>query len=174
MTTLWNEMSKHYRGVVVAALFGLLIVSQLPACHAKAQRYDTRVEILSARTMGGQHGKAPPSLVEFEMRFVDCPGDVKRVVRGDKALAACAAGIKVGEKLSAAIDFKYDRERENYRGDLVKLGPCDVKLDPKEDANYETVQVCRDLKTSGVVVGVHCDKKREGELVEKCPWLRRL
>jgi len=174
MTTRSSKASTHYTGSFAGVLFGLLVVPVLSACHAKAQRYDTRVEILSARTMGGQHGKAAPSLVEFEMRFVDCPGDVRRVVRGDKVLAACAGGLKVGEKVAAAIDFSYDRERENYRGDLVKLGPCDVKLDPKEEANYETVQVCRDLKASGVVVGVHCDKKREGELVEKCPWLRRL
>ncbi len=164
----------HYEGWIARALFGLLMVPVASGCHAKAQRYDTKVEILSTRTMNGEPGTAAPSRIEFEMRFVDCPGEVKRVVRGDQALAACAGVLKVGERVPAAIAFSYDRERENYRGELVKLGPCDVKLDPKEDANYETVQVCRDLKASGAVVGVHCDKKREGELVEKCPWLRRL
>jgi len=173
MTTRWSKMSMQNRTLFAGAL-GALLVVLVSGCHAKAQRYDTKVEILSTRTMGGQQGKTPPSLIEFEMRFVDCPGEVKRVVRGDKALAECAGALKVGEKVPASIDFKYDRDRENYRGDLVKLGTCDVKLDPKEDANYETVQVCRDLKASGVVVGVHCDKKREGELVEKCPWLRRI
>ena len=157
----------------IGFLLALVVVPGL-GCRSKVQHFDTKVEILSTRTMGGQQGKAAPSLIEFEMRFVDCPGEVKRVVRGDKALAACAGGLKKGETVPAGIDFSYDRERENYRGDLVKLGPCDVKLDPKEDANYETVQVCRDLKASGVVVGVHCDKKREGELVEKCPWLKRI
>ena len=144
------------------------------SCREKAQHFDTKVEILSARTMGGgQQGKAA-SLIEFEMQFVDCPGDVRRVVRGDKQLAACASGIKKGDQLPAAIEFAYDKTRENYRGDLVKLGSCEVKLDPKEDANYESVQVCQDLKASGVVVGVHCDKQREGELITKCPWLRRI
>ncbi len=155
-------------------VFALLCVFAVPACKPKVERFETKVEILSARPMGTQQGKVAPTLIEFEMRFVDCPGEVKRVVRGDKALAACSSAIKKGDLVPASIDFAYDRERENYRGDLVKLGPCDVKLDPKEDANYETVQVCRDLKASGVVVGVHCDKKREGELIEKCPWLRRL
>jgi hypothetical protein len=173
MTTLRNEMKMHDRGFLAFALSGLFAVL-VSGCHEKAQRYDTKVEILKLRLMGTQHGKTAPTLIEFEMRFFECPGEVKRVVRGDKALAECAAGLKVGEKVPASIDFSYDRERENYRGDLVKLGPCDVKLDPKEEANYESVQVCRDLKSSGVVVGVHCDKKREGELVEKCPWLRRI
>lgn len=156
------------------ALFTLLLGSAVSACQSKPQHFDTRVEIQSLRTMGGQQGKAAPSLIEFELRFVDCPGEVKRVVRGDKALAACAGGFKVGETVPAGIDFAFDRARENYRGDLVKLGSCEVKLDPKEDANYESVQVCRDLKASGVVVGVHCDKKREGELLDKCPWLKRI
>lgn len=173
MTMHGSKMSMHDKRLFAGALCALLAVVA-SGCRAKAQRYDTKVEILSTRLMGTQQGKTAPSLVEFEMRFFECPGEVKRVVRGDKALAACAGSLKVGDKVPASIDFKYDRERENYRGDLVKLGPCDVKLDPKEDANYETVQVCRDLKASGVVVGVHCDKKREGELVEKCPWLRRI
>ena len=168
-----RNVASFTRSLLVVFLSGTTALLSA-SCRDSAKHFDTRVEILSTRTMGGQQGKAAPSLIEFEMRFVDCPGDVRRVVRGDKVLAACAGGLKVGEKVAAAIDFSYDRERENYRGDLVKLGACDVKLDPKEDANYETVQVCRDLKASGVVVGVHCDKKREGELVEKCPWLRRL
>jgi hypothetical protein len=151
----------------------LLLAVGVSGCHDKAQRYDTTVEILSTRVMGAQADKAP-SLIEFELRFVDCPGDVLRVVRGDKTVAACASALKKGEKVKASIDFFFDKERENYRGDLVKLGPCDIKLDPKEEANYETVQVCKDLVASGVTVGVHCEKKREGELVAKCPWLKRI
>jgi hypothetical protein len=174
MKPLRSKQSMLVKRSLAGFILGLSLVSAVSGCRAKAQRYETKVEIISARTMGGQQGKAAPSLIEFEMRFVDCPGEVKRVVRGDKALAACAGGLKKGETVPASIDFSYDRERENYRGDLVKLGPCDVKLDPKEDANYEMVQVCRDLKASGVVVGVHCDKKREGALIEKCPWLRRM
>ncbi|HET7541009.1 MAG TPA: hypothetical protein VFK05_14095 [Polyangiaceae bacterium] len=173
MTTRRSLLNAHENRAFACALIALL-TALIAGCHAKAQRYDTKVEILSTRVMGTQHGKSAPSLIEFELRFFECPGEVKRVVRGDKALAECAGELKAGEKVPAAIDFKYDRERENYRGDLVQLGSCEVKLDPKEDANYETVQVCRDLKVSGVVIGVHCDKKREGELVEKCPWLRRL
>jgi hypothetical protein len=142
-------------------------------CHDKAREFDTQVEIVSTRTMGGQQGKAP-SLIEMEMRFVDCPGEVRRVIRGDKTLAACAASMKSGERLPAKIAFSYDSERENYRNELVKLGPCEVKLDPKEDANYETAQVCKDLVTTGVTVGIHCDRRREGDLIAKCPWLKRL
>jgi hypothetical protein len=168
-------MVRRHTGPVGACVLGLglLAVVLTPGCHDKRRRFDTRVEIVSARTMGGQGGKAP-SLIELEMLFIDCPGEVRRVARGDKALAACAGAMKAGEKLPATIEFSYDGERENYRDDLVKLGPCDVKLDPKEDANYETAQVCRDLMATGVAVGVHCDKKRDGALIAKCPWLKRL
>jgi hypothetical protein len=154
-----------------AAVLGL--VATIPSCHRAPKRFDTRIELVSTRTMGGQGGKAP-TLIELEMRFIDCPGEVYRVMRGDKALAECAGTMKPGEKVSAVIEMSYDKDRENYRDEVVKLGTCDVKLDPKEEANYETVQVCRDLMATGVAVGVHCDKKREGELIAKCPWLKRL
>lgn len=159
---------------VAFCLLGLAPLVLTPGCHDRPQRFETRVELRATRTMGGQQGKAAPSLIEMEMRFIDCPGEVHRVMRGDKALAACAGGMKVGETLPVTIEYAYDSERENYRDDVVKLGPCVVKLDPKEDANYESVQVCRDLVSTGVTVGVHCDKKREGELIVKCPWLKRL
>jgi hypothetical protein len=161
------------KSLAAVCVLGLGALAMLPACHGKPQRFDTKVELLSTRTMGGGQGK-PASLIEMEMRFVDCPGDVHRVMRGDKALAACAGGMKAGEKVTATIEMSYDGERENYRDEVVKIGACDVKLDPKEDANYETVQVCKDLMATGVAVGVHCDKKREGELLAKCPWLKRL
>jgi hypothetical protein len=166
---------RRSKRVVPVRLVGLcLVLVTASACRETGKRYDTRVEIVSARTMGGQQGKAPPSLIELEMTFPDCPGEVRRVVRGDKALAACAGGIKKGDTLPATMEFGYDAERENYRAELVKLGPCEVKLDPKDDANFESVQVCKDLMASGVTVGVRCEKKREGELLAKCPWLRRL
>jgi hypothetical protein len=156
-----------------SCLLGSIALVTATACHDSKKTFETRVEIVSTRTMGGQGGKAP-SLIEMEMKFIDCPGEVRRVMRGDKALAACAGGMKAGEKLPATMEFSYDAERENYRDELVKLGPCEVKLDPKEAANYETVQVCTDLMATGVAVGIHCEKKREGELLVKCPWLKRL
>ncbi len=156
-----------------ACVSALVMLALLPACHGKPQRFDTRVELLSTRVMGGQQGKAP-SLIELEMRFIDCPGEVHRLIRGDKALAACAGAMKAGEKVPLTIELSYDGERENYRDEVVKIGACDVKVDPKEDANYESVQVCKDLISTGVAVGVHCDKKREGDLIAKCPWLKRL
>lgn len=149
------------------------LLALLTACRDSPKTFDTHVEILSMRLMG-THGGKPASLIEMEMRFTDCPGEVRRVMRGDKALAACAGGIKAGDTIPAVIAYSYDSERENYRDDLVKLGPCEVKLDPKEDANYESVQVCTDLVSTGVAVGVHCDKRREGEMITKCPWLKRL
>jgi hypothetical protein len=161
------------RSFLLLCLGGLALATA-SGCKDKPKRFDTRVEIVSARTMGGGQGKGAPSLIELEMTFPDCPGEVRRLVRGDKALAACAGGIKKGETLPATMELSYDAERENYRGDLVKLGPCDVKLDPKDDANYESFQVCKDVMASGVAVGIRCDKKREGDLIAKCPWLKRL
>jgi hypothetical protein len=94
-------------------------------------------------------------------------------MRGDKAFAACATKLEKGDKLKAEVTLAYNSERGSYQSDLVKLGDCEVKLDRKDEANYEIFQDCQDLKASGSTVGVHCNRRREGELLQKCPWLRR-
>jgi hypothetical protein len=35
------------------------------------------------------------------------------------------------------------------------------------------VENCTEVKASGSVVGVRCDRMRTPELIAKCPWLRR-
>ena len=35
-----------------------------------------------------------------------------------------------------------------------------VKLDPKDEANYQMVEACTEAKASGVVVGVRCERGR--------------
>jgi hypothetical protein len=95
-------------------------------------------------------------------------------MRGDKAFGECATKLKVGDRLSAELVLSYSSQRGTYRNDLVRLGDCPVKLDPKDEANYEIYQDCQELKASGSTVGVHCNRRREeGPLLAKCPWLRR-
>jgi hypothetical protein len=135
---------------------------------SKPKRYTTTVEVLQARRFGQGSG-----MVDLELRYVDCPGDARRIMRGDKAFGACAPSIKVGDKLPAELVLKYSAEKGAYRSDLVHLGDCPVTLDPKDEANYEIYQDCQDLTASGATVGVHCDRQRGENLLAKCPWLRR-
>jgi hypothetical protein len=48
-----------------------------------------------------------------------------------------------------------------------------VKLDAKDEANYQTYENCSDVKATGLTVGVRCERTRSEELLNACPWLRR-
>ncbi|MET0595918.1 MAG: hypothetical protein ABW133_24675 [Polyangiaceae bacterium] len=157
----------YLAGVLLASLFSA-------GCGEKPQKFTTTVEIVGVQRLGGnQDPKAPPPMMDIELKYSDCPGDARRVMRGDKTFSQCGAKFKKGDKVPAEIVLSYSSERTQYRSELVRLDDCEVKLDPKEDANYETVQDCKDLMASGAVVGVHCDRTRNAALVAKCPWLKR-
>ncbi len=144
------------------------VVVFLAGCESE-KTYSTSVEILQVEAFG----ESPPTQLGLEFRYADCPGDARRVIRADKAFAQCAPNIKAGDKLKAEIATSYNSERGTWRSDVTKLGDCAVKLDPKEEANFEMVQTCSEIKTTGVVVGVRCDRTRNQELIAKCPWLKR-
>jgi hypothetical protein len=136
----------------------------------KPKTYATTVELIDIEHFGDAPGK--PDQVNFVMRYADCPGDNRRVLRGDKQLAECTKSLKEGDKVEVQILTKWASDRGFYRTEVTKLASCEVKQDPKEEANYEMSSVCSDVKTTGVVVGVHCDRSRPKELVAKCPFLR--
>jgi hypothetical protein len=155
--------------------FALLLVlpALLGACN-KPKHYTTTVEVLQVRRFGQVDPKTGGGqTTDLELRYADCPGDARRIMRGDKAFGACASQLKVGDRLEAEVVLAYSSERGMYRNELVRLGSCAVKLDPKEEANYEMVQECRDVVASGAVVGVHCDRQRSDAMLAKCPFLRR-
>jgi hypothetical protein len=154
---------------LLAYALPLLLCAVVTVGCDKPKHFTTNVELLQVRRFGQGTG-----MVDLEMRYSECPGDARRVMRGDKAFAACATKLDKGDKLKAELVLSYSSERGTYRSDLVRLGDCEVKLDSKDEANYEIFQDCQDLKASGSVVGVHCNRRREeGDLLAKCPWLRR-
>ena len=154
--------------VAVFAIFG-----SSAGCGEKPTKYTTTVEIVGLQRLGNQDPKALPGMMDLELKYTDCPGDARRVMRGDKTFSQCGAKFKKGDKVPAELVVSYSWERGQYRSEILRLDDCEVKLDPKEEANYETVQDCKDLISSGAVVGVHCDRTRNKDLVAKCPWLRR-
>ncbi len=151
------------------ALTGAVV---LAGCSHPSKRYTTNVEIQQVQAFG-RDPKTTPTLVDVEMKFLDCPGDARKVIRAEKAADACVASLKKGDKVEAEIVTTYVAATSSQRAEVVRLGTCPVKTDPKDSANYEIVQVCTDVLFSGVPIGVHCDRKREGEIVEKCPWFKR-
>lgn len=152
------------------AIAMLVLGLGLSACE-QAKQYTTTVEIIQVE----RFGQAPEaaSQMNVELRYAECPADGRRVIRIGDDTARCSRAIKAGDKVKAEITTKYVADRGSYRSEIVKLGECAVKLDPKEEANYEVVQTCTDIVTTGAVVGVRCDRTRNADLVAKCPWLRR-
>jgi hypothetical protein len=138
---------------------------------SRAETFTTTVELVDIEHFGEQPAAAKQ--VNFELRYADCPGDNRRILRGDKDLAACTKDLKEGAKVPMEIVSKYQSDKGGYRSEVTKLAGCPVKWDAKEEANYEMTSVCTDVKTTGAIVGVRCDRSRSKALVEKCPFLRR-
>ncbi|MFT3765492.1 MAG: hypothetical protein QM820_08260 [Minicystis sp.] len=154
----------------LSAAFGVAVLVTLAGCE-KPRTFTTTVEVTKIRRFG-QDPKVP-GVTEMELKFSECPGDAIKVMRADKSFSECGAKLKRGDKVPAEVVLSYSRERSAYRNDIVRVADCPVKIDPKDEANYELVQECRDLVATGVDVGVHCDRTRSPEMLAKCPWLRR-
>jgi hypothetical protein len=158
---------KRSRGPRLAAvLLGTLCLSL--ACRGKPQRFSTRVEVVQVRTFGSTN-----KLTDLEVKYADCPADARQFMRLDKEFTACGQPLKAGDKLPADVLLTWNPDRGFYRNEIVRLGKCEVKLDPKDEANYQSVEACSEVKASGIVVGVRCERGRSPALLEKCPWLRR-
>lgn len=155
----------------VACVLAAVALVALPSCSPKKKVYRTTVEVTRVHAFG-RDPKAP-GMMDVELRYVACPGDARKVVRGDKTFASCGLSLATGQKLEADVVSTYNAERGTFRSDVVKLGTCDLKTDPKDEANYEQVEDCSELKITGAVVGVRCERKRSDALIDKCPWLRR-
>jgi hypothetical protein len=148
----------------------LVCVLPLVSCKEKPKQFATTVEVMQVRTFGAAAG---PKLTDLDLKFAECPGNARQIMRAGREFSECGTKLKAGDKLKAEVLLTYNSERGTFRNEITRLGNCAVKLDPKDEANYQMVENCTDVKASGVVVGVHCDRTRSPELVAKCPWLRR-
>ena len=149
-------------GAAVAAFAG-------SGCHEAKRTFKTNVEFIQIR----QFGASQPKLTDMELKFVDCPGNARKIMRAPRDFGECGSKFKVGDKVDVDVEVIWNSERGNYRDKIVRIGDCPIVLDTKDEANYQLVENCTELKRSGSVVGVHCDRKRSDELVKACPWFFR-
>jgi hypothetical protein len=148
----------------------ILGVAILGACKDKPKTFNTTVEVMQVRTFGAAAG---PKLTDLDLKFNQCPGNARQIMRAGKEFSDCGTKLKVGDKLPAEVKLSYNAERGSYRNEITRLGSCKVTLDPKDEANYQMVENCTEVKASGVTVGGRSQRGRGPELVAKCPWLRR-
>jgi hypothetical protein len=153
------------------AIAGATLTTLLLVACESPKRFTTTMEVLQVEPL--TDGTGAVARVSLELRYADCPGDSRRVIRAPKAFLACATGMKEGDRLKAELLSTWQSDRGSYRSDILRLGDCPLAQDPKDDANYELVQTCTDIVATGAVIGVRCDRTRSPELVAKCPWLRR-
>lgn len=156
---------------VTIGLAALAAVSTFAGCK-RATRHQANVEIVQVQRFGRDLASGP-SLMDVEMRYTDCPGDARTLVRADRGFSTCAKDIKAGDKLKVEVVSEYNDARGQFRAEVKKIGDCAVQVDTKDEANYETVQTCVEKKATGATVGVRCERKRSPALLAKCPWLRR-
>lgn len=155
--------------VVVVLLTSSFLVLGILGCES-AKHFTTTMEVLEIERFKDPRGIVTLGL---ELRYAECPGDARRIVRADSGFASCASALKPGEKVKAELYSTWQSDRGSYRSDILRLGDCAMKLDPKDESNYEMVQTCSDIVATGAIVGVHCDRTRSKAMVDKCPWLRR-
>jgi hypothetical protein len=155
------------RSVLVAVPLALVAVA---GCNASSKKYTTTMEVLENEPFTDEKGVVTYGM---QLKYSDCPGDARRVIRAGKEFAACGPKVKAGDKLKADIIANWDSDRGVYRTEITHLGECPLKQDRKDEVNYEMVQICTDIMATGSVVGVHCDRNRPKEQVDKCPWLKR-
>jgi hypothetical protein len=170
---------KRFRDSVLLSL-GLSL--PLFGCKEDPKRFTTTVQVMQVRTFGGGQAGAQAGaggqaggqrLTDLDLKFVECPGDARQILRAPREFSECGTKLKVGDKLKAEVLLTYNAERGVYRNELTKLGACAIKLDPKNEANYQMVENCSEVKATGVTVGVRCERGRTPALVAKCPWMRR-
>jgi hypothetical protein len=151
---------------VCTAFFASLIVG----CADKTKTFDVRVEVARVRPVARDADQAVLA-IDVELRFPECPGSAMTVIRGDRAFAECVQTLHVGQAVPATI--VWHRRGDRHVDDIVQLGGCRRVPDPRDDAWVEVVQRCEDLVENGMVVGVHCDRRRSKPLLERCPWFQR-
>lgn len=153
--------------LVLPAVTALMLT--VSAC-GDTKKYSTTMEVLQVQPFTDEKGAETYTL---QLKYSECPGDARRVIRAGQEFASCGPKTKPGDKLKTDIIARWDSERGVYRTEITHLGDCALKQDRKDEVNYEMVQICEDIVATGSVVGVHCERNRPKEQVAKCPWLKR-
>ncbi len=155
---------------LIGALIGLAAVLTL-SCETKPKYFDTKVTLKSVEVVA-RDAKNEPQIIEVQVEYPDCPGEQLETLQGNVEFTRCALKYKVGDEIGAQIEWG-PTDYGHYDSEIVKLGDCPRKRDPRDARSYEVVQTCADVMVNGVKAGFHCDRKPTEELLGKCPWFAR-
>lgn len=144
----------------------LLLVS---GCGHKEQSFKTQVEITRMDVVTKDAAGKPQSM-DVEFTWTAC--GQRETIRGNAAFATCMTSRKVGDKLPVDVLWHWD-EGGAYDWDITKMAECARPYEDGDEASFDTVQECTEIKDHGVVTGFRCLKIPEKAMLEKCPWFRR-
>ena len=154
----------------VSTSLGLLLASS--ACKNETlETYTTRADLERLQVIRTAPDGKTPILIDVEFSYEDCPGEQRKMIRGGKEFAACVQKYKPGEKVPIVEIWGYQVEG-GKNSKVTQVGDCPRPPDPEDEASFEVVQVCDDIKVHGVRVGFRCDYTPGPELLDVCPWFR--
>jgi hypothetical protein len=152
------------------AAFAALAVS-LAGCGKKTKSYVANVEIQRFDMRADDKGK--PLSADLEFSYFECPGTQIEVIRGNGEFATCMKKHKLGDKVPVKIEHHWSDADGAWDWDVLEVGECKRPYEEGDEASFDTVQECEDIKAHGATVGFHCNRIPQKALLEKCPWFGR-
>jgi hypothetical protein len=154
-----------------AVLLLLVCCLAVESCHSGPRTFESTA--LTTRVVPVHRdasGRVQTMDVEFD--WVGCPGRQHQLVRAGADFAACAASLKPGETVPVTVLWEWD-EHGHYDWHVLELKGCKLAHVDDDDSSYEMVTACESVRSHDAVVGFHCDRSSDGDLIRKCPWFRR-
>ncbi len=150
-------------------LFPLLVAS--PGCRPEHKEFVSSVT-LNRISVVERDDKGNAVSTDVELRWKECPGEQLQLMRSGKEFSECMKKHKPGETAVVKVLWEWD-EHGHYDWHVIDVGGCPAPPVDDDDSSFDQIQECVPSIQHDAVVGFHCDRLPEGELLEKCPWFRR-
>jgi hypothetical protein len=152
--------------------FPFVLSTLLASCHSGPKTFDSNVTVERLDVVHRDNMGAPVS-TDVSLVWASCVGAPRERLRGGQAFSSCigkqtAAGATVPVK----VLWEWD-DHAHYDWHVIELAGCKVERVDDDDSSYDMVAECRPAKEHDAVVGFHCDRTPEGEMIQQCPWFRR-
>ena len=155
------------------AVLGLMAIALVASigCHGRPTTHEARVKILKVHVVAADaDGRARSTDVEFA--WADCPGTQRQAMRSGAAFSACVSKLKPGDLVPVKVIREWE-EKGYYDWHVVEIAGCPAPPVDDDDSSFELVSECHDTLQMDAVVGFHCNRVAEGELIQQCPWFKR-
>lgn len=158
--------------VLAATAMGTFALAGTTSCTSgKDTAYEAKAKVLR-HVVNRKDASGTPLVVDVELDFPECPGEVKKLIRGGGAFAPCITKLAPGSDVTVKLVSAMKRNgRRSSR--VVQVGECVREPDPTDSRSYDTVRMCEKVETDGIPVGFRCDMEPSEKLLAACPWLAK-